>query len=191
MASYMSLSSSNSSNEDTSLHLNRLYTSGNSSNIRTANSRRRNRNTQDFDYNQTWHSNHLDSALESATSSSRSLLYSQRFSVSMVHRSQDKLQKQLLKRNHYLQQSFTQTCQPMLRSPMVVVSSSDSDTSPNTSNLSIERAIPPGYYYSTSTPQNSMQNMQDLHFSSNSNDSLENHPPSIPSIHYNSYGNSM
>ena len=184
MASYMSLSSSNSSNEDTSLHLNRLYTSGNSSNIRTANSRRRNRNTQDFDYNQTWHSNHLDSALESATSS-RSLLNSQRFSGSMVHRSQDKLQKQLLKRNHNLQQSFTQTCQPMLRSPMVVVSSSDSDNSPNSSNLSIERAIRPGYYYSTSTPENSIQDMPALHFSSNSNDSLENHPPSIH------YGNSM
>ena len=120
MASYMSLSSSNSSNEDMSMHLNRLYTSGNSSNIRTANSRRKNRNTQDFDYNQTWHSNHLDSALESATSSSRSLLNSQRFSGSKVHRSQDKLQKQLLQRNHNLQQngvgpnSFTQTSQPML-----------------------------------------------------------------------------
>ena len=190
MASYMSLSSSNSSNEDTSLHLNRLYTSGNSSNIRTANSRRRNRNTQDFDYSQTWHSNQLDSALQYATSSRSSLLNSQRYSGSMINRSQDNLHRQLMRRNHN-QQSFTQTCQPMVRSPMVVVSSSDSDTSPNTSNLSIERAIPPGYYYSTSTPQNSMQNMQDLHFSSNSNDSLENHPPSIPSIHYNSYGNSM
>ena len=188
MASYMSLSSSNSSNEDMSMHLNRLYTSGNSSNIRTANSRRKNRNTQDFDYNQTWHSNHLDSALESATSSSRSLLNSQRFSGSMVHRSQDKLQKQLLKRNHNLQQSFTQTCQPMLRSPMVVVSSSDSDNSPNSSrerDLSIEKAIRPGYYYSTSTPENSIQDMPALHFSSSSNDSLENNPPSYH------YGNSM
>ena len=185
MASYMSLSSSNSSNEDMSMHLNRLYTSGNSSNIRTANSRRKNRNTQDFDYNQTWHSNHLDSALESATSSSRSLLNSQRFSGSKVHRSQDKLQKQLLQRNHNLQQngvgpnSFTQTSQPMLFS-------SDSDNSPNSSrerDLSIEEAIRPGYYHST--PENSIQDMPALHFSSSSNDSLENNPPSYH------YGNSM
>ena len=178
MASYISLSSSNSSNEDMSMHLNRLYISGNSSNIRTANSRRKNRNTQDFDYTQTWHSN-LDSALESANSSSRSLLNSQRFSGSKFHHSQDKLQKQLLKRNHNRQQTFTQTCQPMLRSPMVVVSSSDSDNSPNSSrerDLSIEKAIRPGYYYST--PENSIQDMPALHFSSSSNDSLENNPPS-------------
>ena len=183
MASYISLSSSNSSNEDISMHLRRLYMSDNSTNIRSANSRRKNRKTEDFDYTQTWHSN-LDSALESANSSSTSLLNSQRFSGSKFHHSQDKLQKQLLKRNHNLQQSFTQTCQPMLGSPMVVVSSSDSENSPNSSDLYLEQP-----HYFTSSPNNSIsiQDMPALHFSGSSNESLENRPPSL---NYD-YGNSM
>ena len=183
MASYISLSSSNSSNEDISMHLSRLYISGNSTNIRTANSRRKNRKTEDFDFSQTWHSN-LPVSLENSNSSSRSLLNSQRFSGSKVNHSQDKLQKRLLQRNHNLQQngvgpnSFTQTSQPMLFS-------SDSDKSPNSSterDLSLEQAIRPGFYHSS--PENSIQDMAALHFSSGSNESLENKPPSY-------YGNSM
>ena len=183
MASYISLSSSNSSYEDMSMHLSRLYISGNSTNIRTANSRRKNRKTEDFDFSQTWHSN-LQLSLESSNSSSRSLLNSQRFSGSKVNHSQDKLQKRLLQRNHNLQQngvgpnSFTQTSQPMLFS-------SDSDKSPNSSterDLSLEQAIRPGLY--PSSTENSMQDMAALRFSSGSNESLENKPPSY-------YGNSM
>ena len=186
MASYMSLSSSNSSNEDMSMHLNRLYTSGNSSNIRTANSRRKNRKTEDFDFSQTWS---FELPLESTNSSSRSLLNSQRFSGSKVN-SQDKLQKRLLQRNHNLQNetrgfapnSFAQTCQPIL-----LVNSSDSDNSPNSSrdhDLNLEQAIQPHHYHSS--PNNSMQDMPPLHFSGSSNESLENKPPSL-----NYYGNSM
>ena len=183
MASYTSLSSSNSSYEDMSMHLSCLYISGNSTNIRTANSRRKNRKTEDFDFSQTWHSN-LPVSLENSNSSSRSLLNSQRFSGSKVNHSQDKLQKRLLQRNHNLQQngvgpnSFTQTSQPMLFS-------SDSDKSPNSSterDLSLEQAIRPGFYHSS--PENSIQDMAALHFSSGSNESLENKPPSY-------YGNSM
>ena len=119
MASYTSLSSSNSSYEDMSMHLSCLYISGNSTNIRTANSRRKNRKTEDFDFSQTWHSN-LPVSLENSHYPSRSLLNSQRFSGSKVNHSQDKLQKRLLQRNHNLQQngvgpnSFTQTSHPML-----------------------------------------------------------------------------
>ena len=182
MASYISLSSSNSSNEDMSMHLSRLYISGNSSNIRTANSRRKNRKTEDFDYSQTYS---FDLPLESTNSPSRSLINSQRFSRPHVYNNQDKLQKRLLQRNHQKVQqtgrsNFSKTCQS------ITFSSSSSENSPNSSrerDLSIELAIRPGFYHST--PENSIQDMPALHFSSSSNDSLENHPPSIH------YGNSM
>lgn len=188
MASYSSFSSSNSSNEDMSLHLGRLYISDNFSNIRSSNSRRKNRNTESFDFTQTWHSG-LQLSSESSNSSSRSLINSQRYSGSRVN-SQDKLQKRLLQRNHNLQNetrgfapnSFAQTCQPIL-----LVNSSDSDNSPNSSrdhDLNLEQAIQPHLYHSS--PNNSMQDMPPLHFSGSSNESLENKPPSL-----NYYGNSM
>ena len=188
MASYSSFSSSNSSNEDMSLHLGRLYISDNFSNIRSSNSRRKNRNTESFDFTQTWHSG-LQLSSESSNSSSRSLINSQRYSGSRVN-SQEKLQKRLLQRNHNLQNetrgfapnSFAQTYQPIL-----LVNSSDSENSPNSSrdhDLNLEQAIQPHLYHSS--PNNSMQDMPPLHFSGSSNESLENKPPSL-----NYYGNSM
>ena len=188
MASNISLSSSSSSNEEISMHISRLKISGKSSNIRTANSRRKNQKTEDFDYSQTYS---FDLPLESTNSPSRSLINSQRFSRPHVYNNQDKLQKRLLQRNHQKVQqtgrsNFSKTCQS------IIFSSSSSENSPNSSrerDLSIEEAIRPGYW-DHSTPDNSRNSffMPPIHFSSgsgSSNDSLENSPPSIH------YGNSM
>ena len=189
MASNNSFSSSNSSNEDMSLHLGRLYISDNFSNIRLSNSRIKSRKTEAFDFTQTWHVG-IQFSSQSANSSSRSLINSQRSSGSRVN-SQDKLHQRILQRNHNLQNastglgpnSFAQTCHPIL----LVNSSDDSDNSPNSSrdrDLNLEQAIQPHLYHSS--PSNSVQELPPLHFSGSSNESLENRPPSL-----NYYGNSM
>ena len=171
MAANNSYSSTNSSNEDMSLHLGRLYISDNFSNIRSSNSRRKSRKTESFDFTQTWHSG-LQFSSQSSNSSSRSVINSQRSSGSRVN-SQYKLHQRILQRNHNLQNetrgfasnNFAQTCQPIL-----LVNSSDSDNSPNSSrhhDLNLEQAIQPHLYHSS--PNNSMQDMPTLHFSGSSN----------------------
>ena len=138
---------------------------------------------------QTWHLG-VQFSLQSANSSSSSLINSQRSSGSRVN-SQDKLHQRILQRNNSLQNSstglgpnsFAQTCNPIL----LVNSSDDSDNSPNLSrdhNLNLEQAIQPHLYHSS--PSNSMQELPPLHFSGSSNESLENRPPSL-----NYYGNIM
>ena len=186
MAANNSYSSTNSSNEDMSLHLGGLFISDNSSNIRS-NSRRKSRNMLKNDFTQTWH---LGSQFSSQSSnSSRVLNTSQRSSGSRGN-SYDNLHQKLLKRNHHLQKeprsfgpkTFAKTCHPIL-----LVNSSDSDNSPNSStdhDLNLEQGFQPILYHSS--PSNSMQELPPLHFSGSSNESLENRPPSL-----NYYGNSM
>ena len=179
MAANNSYSSTNSSNEDMSLHLGGLFISDNSSNIRS-NSRRKRRNmlkNNQHDFTQTWH---LGPQFSSQSSnSSRALNTSQRSSGSRGN-SYDNLHQKLLKRNHHLQneprsfgpKTFAKTCHPIL-----LVSSSDSDNSPNSStdhDLNLEQGIQPILYHSS--PSNSMQELPPLHFSSSSNESLDRTP---------------
>ena len=180
-----------------SLHLGDLFILDNSSNIRSNrrnSSERLSRNmlknnhrlqNEPSDFTQTWH---LGPQFSSQSSnSSRVLNTSQRSSGSRGN-SYDNLHQKLLKRNHHLQneprsfgpKTFAKTCHPIL-----LVSSSDSDNSPNSStdhNLNLEQGFQPILYHSS--PSNSMTELPALHFSSSSNESLDRTSPSLNYYYY-------
>ena len=129
------------------------------------------------DFTQTWH---LGPQFSSQSSnSSRALNTSQRSSGSRGN-SYESLHQRLFKRNHHIQneprslgpKTFAKTCHPI-----TLVSSSDSDNSPNSStdhDLNLEQGIQPILYHSS--PSNSMQELPPLHFHSSSSESFDRTP---------------
>ena len=133
---------------------------------------------------QTLHSGHLFSSSSQSSISSRDLNSSKNSSGSRGN-SNENLHRQLLKRNHHFQnetQSFGTNLGKTWHS-IQIVSSSDSDNSPNSSNssrdLNIEQAFQPIILHSS--PSNSMADIPPVYFSSSSsNESLDR----APSLNY-------
>ena len=180
----------NSSNEhgNISWQLGDLLLSDNSSNI-SSNSRRnsserlsrkilkQNHQLQNepSDFAQTWHPGQQFPSSSQSSNSSRDLNSSKKSSGSRGN-SYENLHRQLLKKNHHVQNeprsfgtNFAKTCHSIQ-----IVSSSDSDNSSNSSrDLNIEQAFHP----QNSSPSNLMADLPALDFSSSSfNESLDRTP---------------
>ena len=124
---------------------------------------------------QTWQPSQLFPSSSQSSNYSRDL-YSSKNSSGSRGNSNENLHRQLLKRNHHLQnepQSFgTNLGKNWQQHSIQIVSSSDSDNSPNSSrDLNIEQAFQPIILHSS--PSNSMADIPALDFSSSSNESLD------------------